>query len=57
MANNSGQKNKKQRSANTWKKDIKKNYELYLFLIPAVVSVFIFNYLPMYGIQIAFKDF
>ena len=57
MANNSGQKNKKQRSANTWKKDIKKNCELYLFLIPAVVSVFIFNYLPMYGIQIAFKDF
>lgn len=57
MANNSGPKNKKQCSANTWKKDIKKNYELYLFLIPAVVSVFIFNYLPMYGIQIAFKDF
>lgn len=44
-------------SAYTWKRDIQKNYELYLFLIPAVVSVFIFNYLPMYGIQIAFKDF
>ncbi len=44
-------------SAYTWKRDLQKNYELYLFLIPAVVSVFIFSYLPMYGIQIAFKDF
>lgn len=26
-------------------------------MVPAVVSVFIFSYLPMYGIQIAFKDF
>jgi putative aldouronate transport system permease protein len=31
--------------------------ELYLFLIPAIVVIFMFNYLPMYGIQIAFKDF
>jgi ABC transporter, permease protein len=44
-------------SAYTWKRDLQKNYELYLFLVPAVVSVFIFSYLPMYGIQIAFKDF
>lgn len=43
-------------SAYTWKRDLQKNYELYLFLVPAVVSVFIFSYLPMYGIQIAFKD-
>ena len=39
------------------KQEFKKNYQLYLFLLPAVVSVFLFNYLPMYGIQIAFKDF
>ena len=32
-------------------------WELYLFLVPAVALVFIFNYVPMYGIQIAFKDF
>lgn len=31
--------------------------ELYLFLLPAVLLVFIFNYMPMYGIQIAFKDY
>ena len=32
-------------------------WELYLFLIPAVALIFIFNYIPMYGIQIAFKDY
>lgn len=36
---------------------LKRNYQLYLFLIPAVVYLFIFNYMPMYGVQIAFKDY
>ncbi len=36
---------------------LKRSYELYIFLIPALVVVFLFNYLPMYGLQIAFKDF
>ncbi|MDQ0257062.1 putative aldouronate transport system permease protein [Evansella vedderi] len=36
---------------------IKRNYILYLFLAPAVVSVFIFNYIPMYGVLIAFQNF
>ncbi|WP_309119763.1 ABC transporter permease subunit [Paenibacillus sp.] len=31
--------------------------ELYLFLLPAVVLVIVFSYLPMYGILVAFKDF
>lgn len=30
---------------------------LYILLIPCVVYFFIFNYIPMYGIIIAFKDF
>lgn len=30
---------------------------LYLMLIPGIISVFIFHYIPVYGIQIAFKDF
>lgn len=33
------------------------NYELTLFILPAVVIIFIFNYLPMYGVQMAFQDF
>jgi putative aldouronate transport system permease protein len=33
------------------------NWQVYLFVLPAVVYLFIFNYLPMYGVIIAFKDF
>lgn len=36
---------------------MKKSYMLYLFLAPALISVFIFNYVPMYGVLIAFQDF
>lgn len=32
-------------------------WQLYLLMIPAVVYIFIFNYMPLYGIQIAFKKF
>ncbi|NSW90998.1 MAG: sugar ABC transporter permease [Firmicutes bacterium] len=34
-----------------------RNYDLYLFLLPSLVYIIIFNYWPMYGVQIAFKDF
>ncbi len=38
-------------------KDLKSNYDLYLIsLIPLAVLI-IFSYAPMYGVQIAFKDF
>jgi putative aldouronate transport system permease protein len=38
-------------------KKIISNYELYLFVLPAVAVIIIFNYAPMYGVQLAFKDF
>lgn len=38
-------------------KGILQNYELYIFLLPAVLYFLIFHYGPMYGIQIAFKNF
>jgi len=41
---------------NTWSR-IKRDYELYLFLLPIVLIYLIFRYYPMYGVQIAFKDF
>jgi len=47
-------KNKKKKEG---LKYIRKNWTLYLFLTPAVLSVLIFNYIPMYGVVIAFKDF
>lgn len=44
------------KSRNTMKL-LKKSWVLYLFLLPMLLYVVIFNYLPMYGIQIAFKDY
>jgi putative aldouronate transport system permease protein len=32
-------------------------WELYLFMLPALAYLIIFDYLPMYGVQIAFKNF
>lgn len=39
-----------------WKK-VWKNWELYLFIAPAFLYFLIFHYGPMYGIQIAFKNY
>lgn len=38
-------------------KEIRKNYMLYLMLVPVMVYFYLFHYRPMWGIQIAFKDF
>ena len=35
----------------------KSNYDLYLFILPAFLLTLLFAYVPLYGIQIAFKDF
>jgi len=34
-----------------------RNYQLYLFLLPTLAYFIIFKYIPMYGVQIAFKDY
>lgn len=39
------------------KKNLLANWQLYLFLLPVMTYFFIFHYIPMYGIQIAFKDY
>ena len=38
-------------------REIWKNIWFYLFLLPAVIVIFLFCYKPMYGIIIAFKDY
>lgn len=38
-------------------RSIQKNWDLYLLILPVVVYFLLLKYLPMYGIQIAFKDF
>ena len=39
------------------RKSIFRNYELYLFLLPTFLYFLVFHYGPMYGVQIAFKNF
>lgn len=38
---------------NTFKRD----YQLWIMILPAIIIVFVFNYIPMYGIQLAFREF
>lgn len=33
-----------------------RNWQLYVFVAPAFLYILIFNYFPMYGVQLAFKD-
>lgn len=40
-----------------FKRHMKKYWVLYLFLLPAVVDVFIFRYMPINGVQIAFRNY
>jgi len=44
------------RKRNWWNAYIK-NWQLYLILVPTVVYFVVFRYLPMVGIQIAFRDY
>jgi putative aldouronate transport system permease protein len=39
------------------KRDILRHWQLYLLIIPPLIWVFTFCYAPMYGLQIAFKDY
>lgn len=36
---------------------IKRNYQLYLLILPTFIYFIIFKYVPMYGVLIAFKDY
>lgn len=40
-----------------WVRSLKKYWQLYLLLIPVVVYYVMFKYVPMTGVQIAFKEF
>lgn len=42
---------------NRWCKHMKDNYPFLILLFPAILIVFLFNYLPIYGVLIAFQDF
>ena len=36
---------------------VRKDYLLYLMILPGILYVIIFKYIPMYGVTIAFKDY
>lgn len=44
-------------SVHLWKISLQRYWQLYLLLIPVIANFVIFHYIPMAGIQIAFKNF
>ena len=36
---------------------LKRDWQVYVLLLPGILYFIIFHYIPLYGIQIAFKDF
>src|SRR5690625_7543162 len=38
-------------------KELLTNWQLYAFLLPVLTYFIIFHYIPMYGVQIAFRNF
>lgn len=50
-------RNKSRSPVTSWLKNAASSWQLYVLVLPAVIAVAVFNYFPMYGIQIAFKDF
>lgn len=38
-------------------KDFKKNWAIYLIVLPIIIYYLMFEYIPMYGVQIAFQDY
>jgi len=48
------------RGSRVWRgtvKQVRKNWQLYLLFLPVLLYFIVFHYVPMYGVQIAFKDF
>lgn len=46
-----------QKPKNTLGYRILQSWQLYLLILPAIVYLFLFNYLPIYGVQIAFRNY
>lgn len=47
----------KKKESKPFLKEFKKNYQLWLMILPGFLVILIFNYVPMYGLQLAFKTF
>ena len=53
----SAAKPKSQRFVSRLQRDLSKNWDAYLLLVPAILFYLLFCYKPMYGVIIAFKNF
>ncbi|WP_063847466.1 ABC transporter permease [Bacillus sp. FJAT-28004] len=47
----------RKKKANVTLDYMKRNLDLYLFVLPVLIYFAVFHYYPLYGVQIAFKDF
>lgn len=50
-------KNNKKSNKRSWKKELQRNWPLYVLLLPSIVCVLIFSYAPMGGLFMAFQDY
>ncbi len=41
----------------SFSENLRRNWQIYALVLPAVLYFLIFHYMPLYGIQIAFKDY
>ena len=48
-------KTKAVKKKGSFMKQLKRDRSLWLFCLPGVILTFIFSYIPMYGVQIAFR--
>lgn len=48
--------NRRTASYRRWKRAVR-NWQLYVFLIPTILYFLVFRYYPMYGLQIAFRNY
>ena len=52
------QKDKKPKKKSSFKwKNVWRNWQLYILIFPVIAYYIVFHYVPLYGVQIAFKDF
>ena len=57
MVTQSGPAAKRKSFGARLKFDFTRNWRLYVLILPALVALILFRYAPMYGLQIAFKNF
>ena len=49
--------NKRRKVKRAFERGIRENYQLYILLLPAITATVVFCYLPIYGIQLAFREY